>query len=483
MPPQIALLAYSVALFFFLRYDSKDSKPPLALWIPVIWMFFMGSRTPSQWFGDGALNAAPSEDGSPLDRGIFLALEALTIVALARLRVNWSAFITRNVGMMLLLTFALLSFIWSDYPGITFKRWGRDLGTYLMVVLVLAQPRPLDAIATVIRRMSALLLVLSMLLIKYYPETGVFYNYWSGAPEYAGATTSKNMLGAACLIGGIFFLWDLLRRWPERKTPGAKPMLYATFGLIAVTLWILKLIDSATSTVCLGIGIGVMVLLRGKWAKAHPRTVSALIPLGLVTYIVLESAFDMSASIAVWLGRDPTLHGRTGIWDTLLDIETNPLVGVGYQSFWLGDRMDEVQRRLNTTYLNEAHNGYLETYLSLGFVGLTLLVGILVSCFLRLSKQLQTSQPYALLGLSLWSLMVVYNVTEAAFPASLLWTVFLFFGIAPLAEAQMAARHNVEALDQRRAPGLQRQTGLAARGRASPGAKRPNFTGVRTVGR
>ena len=90
--------------------------------------------------------------------------------------------------------FSPLSVLWSDFPFITFKRWFRDLGNYLAILVVLSDPRPLEAIRALLRRLSYLLIPLSILLVKYYPN-GREYSIWTG-PDCSGATTSKNMLGS-----------------------------------------------------------------------------------------------------------------------------------------------------------------------------------------------------------------------------------------------------------------------------------------------
>jgi exopolysaccharide production protein ExoQ len=469
VPPAIALVVYLIVPFFLIRLDSKtDPAPSRSLWIPLIWMFIMASRLPSQWIGrTDASMATAVMDGSPLDRGIFLVLMALAIGALAGARLEWAALVARNSALASFLLIALLSVIWSDYPFVTFKRWFRDVGMYLMILVVLAHPRPLDHISTFIRRLSYFVVFLSIVLIKYYPALGISYDLYSGAPEYAGATTSKNMLGAVCLVSGIFFFWDTLRRWPERQLPRIKTTLFVNVTMIALTLWLLMLSNSATSKGCLLIGCVVVAMLNGKWIRAYPRAGKALIPVTLSLYVVLELVFDLSTIIAEFLGRDPTLHGRTGIWAALLAVENNPLVGVGYQSFWLGDRLAAVWRSLGA--VNEAHNGFLEVYLSLGGIGVALLGLILVASYWRLVKELAVSQPFSSLGLSMWSVMVVYNLTESAFPASLLWAVFLICAIAvPLSTveaasrmAQTAAKSKASQITIRRGIRTRPQVGLA----------------------
>src|SRR5438477_584007 len=83
-----------------------------------------------------------------------------------------------------------------------------DLGNYLIVLVVLSDPRPLEAIATVIRRVLYLLVPLSVVLIKYFREMAVSYDTWTGGADYSGVASSKNTLGALCLISLLFWFWD-----------------------------------------------------------------------------------------------------------------------------------------------------------------------------------------------------------------------------------------------------------------------------------
>ena len=69
---------------------------------------------------------------------------------------------------MVFLLFALLSVLWSDFPLVALKRWFRDLGNYLVILVVLSDPRPLEAVRALLRRLCYLLIPLSILLVKYY---------------------------------------------------------------------------------------------------------------------------------------------------------------------------------------------------------------------------------------------------------------------------------------------------------------------------
>ena len=106
-----------------------------------------------------------------------------------------------------------------------------------------------------------------------------------------------------------------------------------------MTLWLLNLASSATSRVCLVIGCIVIIAARSEWAKRHPGFLKALIPATFCLYMILAFGFGFNGEFAGAVGRDPTLTDRTKIWSLVLSMHTNPLIGTGYESFWLGSRL------------------------------------------------------------------------------------------------------------------------------------------------
>ena len=82
MPPILALSIWIFLLGALLYFDpAKDGKISPALWLPVVWMFILGSRLPSQWLGLG-FSVEFSQEGNPLDRSIDLVLIVLAIAVL-----------------------------------------------------------------------------------------------------------------------------------------------------------------------------------------------------------------------------------------------------------------------------------------------------------------------------------------------------------------------------------------------------------------
>lgn len=452
MPPTLALFLWVILLLALLFCDpAREPGTSLALWVPSIWMFIMGTRLPAQWLagqyasGRDAYSAAETyQEGNPLDRSFFLVLILLSIGILISRSLHWSNLLTRNLTLTAFLFFALVSVCWSDYTLIAFKRWFRDLGNYLVVLVVLSDPRPLLAVRAVLRRLGYLILPLSVILIKYYPQIGRQYDSWTGAISFVGATTSKNMLGLACLVSGLFFFWDTGTRWSERKQPRIRRIIFVNIFFLAMTLWLLHWSSSATSQVCLALGCLVIAGAHLRSVKRNPAFVKVLIPTCFCLYVILAFGFNINGELAGAVGRDPTLTDRTKIWAVLLSMHTNPMVGTGYESFWLGSRLAMVWQR--GFKVNEAHNGYLGLYLNLGMIGVLLVVGFLITSYRTICRRFTSSPSLASLFLAVWSVLLFYNMTEAALGGGLLWMILLM-GAIPVTARTKNRVHAVAPLD------------------------------------
>jgi exopolysaccharide production protein ExoQ len=437
MNPSIALYLWLISLLALWRYDpAKVPGNSAGLWVPLIWISLVGSRLPSQWLGMqtlvggfGGLDAAAVENGNPIDRTVFSALILLAIVILMQRSFKWGDFFAHNLALMALLFFELLSVLWSDFLLVAFKRWFRDIGDYLVILVAVTDPHPLEAFRTLFRRVCYLLIPLSILLVKYYPGMSKEYDQWTGIATFAGATTSKNMLGVLCLVSVLFFFWDTLTRWRDRKEGKTKRIIFVNASFIAMSLWLLNLSSSATSRICSVIGCAVMLAAQTKTTKRHPAFLKVLILAGIGVYLVLVFGFgiELTSSVAAAVGRDPTLTGRAVIWNVLLSLQTNPLLGTGYESFWLGPRLLTIWQA-GYGHLNEAHNGYLSTYLNLGLVGVFLLCCFLISSYRTIWRGIRTPSSIAglaSLSLAVWTVLLFYNETEAAFQSGLLWQMFI----------------------------------------------------------
>ena len=438
MSATLALLVWFVLLVALFWFDpAKAPKTSAALWVPLTWFFFLGSRTPTMWLGLSFGSGAQAlEEGSPLDRMVFLFLTVAVFAILVSRSFQWQKFFSKNAALTCFMVFALLSVAWSDYPLATFKKWFRDVGVYMAVLVVVSDPRPLEAVRTVLRRVCYLLIPLSVLLVKYYPYLGKAYSPWGGQ-EYTGVSTSKNMLGVLCLVSGIFFVWDTITNWHQRKKGRVKRVILVNIAFIGMTLWLLNLSDSKTSTICLAIGCLIIAAGHSHFGRRHTGLLKALAPVSFLVYVILTLGFGMGAQLSQAVGKAGDMSDRIHIWQVLLSVPINRFLGTGYQSFWLGPRVQWVWARLNGDNVLEAHDGYLQIYLDLGLIGLIILCIFLIATYLRICKQLRPLTDLGSLSLGLWALLLFYNVSEASFEIDLLLVTFLL-AVIPLSERALS---------------------------------------------
>jgi O-antigen ligase len=91
----------------------------------------------------------------------------------------------------------------------------------------------------------------------------------------------------------------------------------------------------------------------------------------------------------------------------------------------MGKRFEIVARTL--ARLNQAHNGYLEIYLNLGWIGLILLGAVIVTGYRNLMRGFRDNFEMGRLKLAFFTICLVYNFTEATFKMqSPVWITFLW---------------------------------------------------------
>jgi len=426
MSPLLALSLWFfllVALFWF--DPAKEPKMSWALWLPVIWMFFLATRLPSQWIGGPLGSVAGSlEDGNPIDRTIFSCIILMSIGVLVSRSFKWGSFLSSNLALTAYLTFALISVAWSDFPFVAFKRWFRDLGNYMVILVALSDARPFEAVQTLLRRLGYLLMPLSVLLVKYFPDLSRAYDDWTGVALIVGPTTGKNLLGLIAMLCGVFFFWDVVARWPKRKERRTKRVILVDIAHIAMALWLVKIASSTTAYVCFALGCAVVLAAQSKVLRRRPKFLLTAIPAVFFLYLFVALGLGMSGALAGAIGKDPTLTDRTKIWSFVLSMHSNPIIGAGYESFWIGNRLQKFWSEAGLGTINEAHNGFLEVYLQLGGIGVLLLSGFLIAGYRNAARLLKTPS-LASYSLSVWLVLLFFSITEAGFRSGLIWATFL----------------------------------------------------------
>jgi exopolysaccharide production protein ExoQ len=430
LPASMASCLTVAFIIFLFRRDIRE-KPDVtgALWLPLIWVVIACSRALSQWlniFGLPVSGAVSVEDGSPLDAWFFFCLIAVGSCVLVKRQVRVSEVIRDNRWLIIFLLYCFISIAWSDFPFVAFKRWIKILGHPIMALIVLTEPNLEQAVKTLLKRCAYVVVPVSILFIKYYPQLGRGFDAWTGEPFNTGITTNKNALGADCLILGYFFVWYLLQTWQTERSSWRRNELRLIVGFLIGIWWLFLKAHSATPMTSLCVGVLVVVFVGSRFIKKN--LIGTYLLIALVLTVVAELVFGISGRYSEALGRGSGLSGRMGLWTSLIGLHTNPILGTGFESFWLGDRPKQLEGIF--FYIpNEAHNGYLETYLTLGSIGVLILIALFLATFWKIRLELFRNFEWARFRLGFFAAIILYNWTEAAFKTvSAIW--FIFYIIA-----------------------------------------------------
>jgi exopolysaccharide production protein ExoQ len=447
MSPRIALLLCLVFVVVLFKIDRKaKAEVSIALWIPSIWLLILGSRMVSQWFANYSGSAESYEAGSPMDSAILLVLTVSAFVIVIKRGLNFSEIIKNNSWIFLFLLYCGISIVWSDFPFVSLKRYIKEIGNLLMVLLVYSENNLVESIKTLIKRSAYILVPFSIILYKYYPDLGRLYDIWVGGLIITGVTNNKNSLGILCFISAIGFIWNFILMLKNKTILVNKMKTLTQTVMLIMTIWLLWVANSATSKACFVLGVCILAATTVEVIRRRFRFYTLLI---ILLVSLLYMMVDLGALLLGTLGRDETLTGRTELWGDLRELVANPVIGVGYGSFWLGERLEKLWD-VWWWHPTQSHNGYMEIYLNLGIVGCILLIGVLISSFQSAFKTVISDFEYGSLRLVLLIVTIPYNMTEAAFRVDLL--MYFYFILAALSPASPVRPSNQTGMPASLAP-------------------------------
>jgi exopolysaccharide production protein ExoQ len=439
----ILICSIGVAGLFVLDRD-KSVRTSWALWLPVIWLWIAGSRSVSAWlFGQevGSMTAgalASTLDGSPLDAAIFEALIlAGVIVILLRRKNRAIALLKVNGPVLIYFLYCMLSTVWSPIHGPAFKRWIKDVGDLVMVLLIVTDAQPIAALRRLYSRVGFILLPFSIILIRY-TDLGRGFDP-DGHPMNTGVTTNKNELGLIVYLVSLGALWNVRALLLNKRAPYRTRRLVAQSTLLVFGIVLLQMAHSATSISCFVLGAGLMLASSLRSIRKQPRRVHALC-VGILLVGALTRLFGGESLVTNALGRQSNLSGRTDIWKASIAAADNPVLGTGFESFW-NVNVEKVALGLRGYYeihnLVSAHNGYIEVYLDLGLVGVCLIAIILISGYWRAGEAFQRDRDIGPLLLAYIVTGAFYSITEAGF--RVLGTAWIFLLLAVVSASGVAA--------------------------------------------
>jgi exopolysaccharide production protein ExoQ len=260
---------------------------------------------------------------------------------------------------------ALLLFPLSQLPTRTISSGTLLLGSILLLYYIMSRYQ-LDQVLELLLVLGTATIVASIVFAVALPQYGL--DQMGGhSSAWKGIFSAKNYLGNLAL----FFLTAAVSYRARTVFLRAVRVSQIIFCLTAIAFS-----RAATAYMLTAVYIGYFVTLK---TLHNFRKKDYFV----VCFVLLVAFSSVAVAIVAWpdflftlLGKDVTLTGRTEIWGAVFDsIAKRPLLGYGYQAFWLGLQGESYRVILAVSWvLAQAQNGFLDVMLEMGAVGLTIVL-------------------------------------------------------------------------------------------------------------
>lgn len=324
---------------------------------------------------------------------------------------------TRNVWTMALVGLGVVSTAWSVAPDITQRRGAAWVLTTLFGVYLAARfdtRTLLKLLATALGIAAVLSVVFSIAL----PAYGVHSDVHAGA--WRGVYPQKNTLGQVMVLGTVVFM--VLRPSLGRRR------WVGTCGAALCAALVLASTSKTALVILLSMGLLTVLFrsLRWHFTLAVPFLIGCVMVGGSMALWLAAKAEGLLTA----MGKDPTLTGRTPMWDVVWEmIMRRAGLGYGYSAFWVS-RPDSPAREVAQVLAWEtphAHNGFLDLALQVGLIGVALfLVGFAAAAVRSLKLLRSTHEALGVWPILFLSYMLLYNMTESGLGArhNLFWVLY-----------------------------------------------------------
>jgi O-antigen ligase len=241
------------------------------------------------------------------------------------------------------------------------------------------------------------------------------------------------------MVLAIGFLWRFLLAYKDQEDPKRTKRLIVHGSLILMSVWLFMQAQSMTGQATFALG-AVFLIATSLAFVVRKRALVQMLVLTLVAVPACTLLLGIGGGALEEMGKDATLTGRTDIWRLVLNMAGNPFFGTGFESFWLGSRANRMWA-MYYFHPTQAHNGYLEVYLELGWIGIILLAAIIFAGYRSALAMMQTNPEAARIKMVFIAAALVYNVTEAGFRMMTLTWIFLLLSatVVPEVAAETAS--------------------------------------------
>jgi O-antigen ligase len=316
---------------------------------------------------------------NPIRQIIFSSIYLLAFISLVPSFEKLFKILKEEKFLLTFLIWALISMFWSNYPDVTFKRWMQIFGAYIVISSAMIYLKNPDELLKIFKWVLYFYIILSFFSVFTIPGATMSYQ---GELVWRGLAPHKNQLGQIALVSALMWIFSLTQ----------KKSKYVQIDLLMLLISIILLLGSKSTTSLLVLFFLIVTILLSNTIKRLNITgiTKWFVTILLFTFfavlvsslILFPEIIDQFFSVT---GKDPTFTGRTDLWVDVLDYVSNQIIyGVGYGAFWvIGSSQMNLIYAIYIWLPQQSHNGYIDVIIETGLIGLFLLVGMILTYFLK----------------------------------------------------------------------------------------------------
>ena len=337
---------------------------------------------------------------------------------------------TRNLPMLLLVGMVIASVFWSASPDYTSNEIKAFLRATLLGVYIATRYSFKEQV-----RLLAWVFGMAIVLSLFFTLAVPSYGIHAGGGAAKGIFTFKNLLAAMMTIGGIFFILIAL----DSKKHSWLPWTVVIMAIAALALSQGKTAYSVFFLVLCLLPIRNVVKQQYKL-----RVVLFLIILLIGGSTIVLFLGNLEFILVDTLGKNMEFNGRLPIWTLMMQkVMERPWFGYGFVGFWTSDESLYV---INNSWAGtgdtpglrfNAHSGYIDLLLQLGFLGMVLYI---VDFFAVLARGISLlfltpiQETFWILPTLLALLFFNFADTLSVVTPNSLWSIYVSIGLSTIVQ-------------------------------------------------
>ena len=330
------------------------------------------------------LLTTPGAISSPLVQVTGAGLGFYSVLSILCRRGEASRIISTYWLALLPVGFAIASLVWTVNFGVTLRRAGA-LGLTTAFGLWLAMRFTPKQLFTLVTVLVVVIIIANFVVIQVNPARAIHQATDILAAHHAGSW--RGMLGHKNDFGRLMALMFCFLVLAFLFRVGGGPGRLACIPLFGLaTFMIVKSSSAQALMLFVLVPLSLVVMLSMSKVSATQRALLLVLVAPAVVIAALSAQAVMAWELGL-VGRDPTLTGRTDIWEaTLLGLQDIAVAGGGYGAGW-----EVVAARITAIMGNapgHAHNGYLDLAADIGFFGVGLVLSVMLWNFVTSFRNL-----------------------------------------------------------------------------------------------